>query len=372
MRIGVAREIKPQEGRVALLPEQVQALVAAGHSVRVEQDAGKLSGAGDDDYRAAGAAISPSPEALWGEAELIVKVKEILPPEYPLLERRHAVFTNLHTALNRELTDTLLEVGLTGLSAEEMHRYGTPNSPLAGEVGALEGLRLCFAPFGGTGRHFVGHYGSQPVAAVVVGLGGAGLAAARVLCRLGCRVVGLDQDAGARYRAGLALAHEGLATDAIDALPYLLGELDLLVNCVRWDKTRRDHLISRADLAKLKPTAVVCDISCDEAGAIETSRPTSWDAPTYREEGIRHFAVDNVPGAVPVAASAGYGRALLPFLLEIGEHGVLEACRRDSWLARGLTCLNGELILEETGRYQNRPFVPLADVLSRFGAGLSS
>jgi alanine dehydrogenase len=365
MRIGVAREIKPQEGRVALLPEQVQALVAAGHEVAVERGAGALSGAGDAAYEAAGARLLASPDELWGACDLIAKVKEILPPEYPLLEGRHVVFTNLHTALNRGLTDKLLEVGLTGLSAEEMHRYGTPNSPLAGEVGAFEGLRLCFAPHGGSGRHFVGHYGSAPVTAVVVGLGGAGLGAARVLCRLGCRVIGLDQDAGARYRAELALAHEGLETAAIDALPGLFGDFDLLVNCVRWDKARRDHLIARADLAKLKPTAVLCDISCDEAGAIETSRPTSWETPTYREDGILHFAVDNIPGAVPVAASAGYGRAILPFLLAIGEHGVLEACRRDAWLAKGLTCLGGELVLEETGRYQDRPFTPVAEILKR-------
>lgn len=363
MRVGLAREIKPQEGRVALLPEQVRSLVAAGHTVLVERDAGRLSGAADDDYAAAGARLVETPAALWGEAELVVKVKEVLPPEYPLLERRHVVFTNLHTALNRALTDRLLEVGLTALSAEEMHRYGTPNSPLAGEVGALEGLRLCFAPFGGGGRHFVGHYGAPPVTAVVVGLGGAGLGAARVLCRLGCRAIGLDRDAGARYRAGLALAHEGLEAAGIEALPGLLPELDLLVNCVRWDKSRRDHLISRTDLARLKRSAVLCDVSCDEAGAIETSRPTSWEAPTYRAEGILHFAVDNIPGAVPVAASAGYARAILPFLLAIGEYGVLEACRRDPWLARGLTCLDGALILEETGRYQARPFEPLSEVL---------
>jgi alanine dehydrogenase len=159
------------------------------------------------------------------------------------------------------------------------------------------------------------------------------------------------------------LADQGFDCQDVVALPDLLPRADLIVNCVRWDKTRGDHLLARADLARLPRGAVICDISCDEAGAIETSRPTSWAEPTYHVDGVLHFAVDNIPGAVPVAASAGYARAILPFLRAIGAHGVLEACRRDTWLARGLTCLDGTLVLEETGRCQGRPFTPLGEVL---------
>ncbi len=364
MIFGVAREIKPQEGRVSLLPAQVETLIQAGHTVLVESAAGKFSGAKDSAYEAVGAKIVPTAAELYGSAETIIKVKEILPPEYELLEQRHIIFTNLHTALNRDLTDKLLEVGCTGLSAEEMHQFGTPNSPLAGEVGALEGLRLCLAPHGGTGRHFLPQYGSTATKAVVIGLGGAGLGAVRVLTALGCSVVGLDDHAGARYKADIQFAGRNFSTGNIEGLDSLLDDLDLLVNCVRWDKTRTDHLLSRADLAKTKETLVIADVSCDEAGAIETSRPTSWEHPTYHAEGRLHFVVDNIPGAVPVAASAGYANALLPFLLELGEKGVLPACRDNAWLARGLTCVAGELILRETGLLQQRDYRELAAFLA--------
>ena len=150
-----------------------------------------------------------------------------------------------------------------------------------------------------------------------------------------------------------------------DALPGLLANTDLFINCVLWPKHRDDHLIDRAMLGKMKRTAVIVDISCDTGGAIETTRATNWDDPVYVEEGIRHFCVDNIPSAVAVTASAGYGEALLPFVKLIGDLGAIEACRRESWLAKGLTCVDGELILEETGIVQERPFTPLADFLAQ-------
>ncbi len=363
MEIGVPREIKAGEGRVALLPAQVKALADAGHAVRVEAGAGAASGATDEDYRAAGATLLGEAAAVYADSVLIAKVKEILPGEYDFLRPDHVIFTNLHTALNRELTDALLRAGLTGISAEETHAHGSPNSALAGEVGAFEGVRLCFAPHGGTGRHFMPHYGAPAIRALVLGLGGVGRGALRTLTRLGCSVVGLDLNAGARFAAELAFDTGDFETADIPALPELLPEADLVVNCVLWPKHRKDHLISRDMLAAMRPGAVIADISCDTAGAVETTRPTDWADPVYEIGGIRHFCVDNIPGAVPVTASAGYARAILPFLSLIADVGALEACRRESWLARGLTCANGTLTLEETGRLQNRPWVSAAEFL---------
>ncbi len=367
MDIGVPREVKAQEGRVALLPAQVESLVATGRRVRVERAAGRLSGAEDGEYEGAGAELVNAAAEVYAASELIVKVKEILPEEYGYLRREHVVLTNLHTALNRELTDKLLEVGLIGLSAEEMHASGSPNSPLAGEVGALEGVCLCLAPHGGTGRHFMAHYGAPALKAVVIGLGGVGQGALRTLTRLGCSVTGLDLDPGAQFRAELTFSGHDFTAGPVEALPGLLTEADMVVNCVLWDKQRSDHLITRAMLKTMKPTAVLVDISCDTAGAIETSRPTTWADPVYVEDGIRHYCVDNIPGAVPATASAGYARALLPFVERIAELGAIEACRRDPWLARGLTCAAGTLILEETGRLQDRPFTPVETFLKASG-----
>lgn len=158
---------------------------------------------------------------------------------------------------------------------------------------------------------------------------------------------------------------EQIVVDDISALEKHVYEADMIVNCVLWPKERNDHLISRAMLRKLKPGAVIIDISCDTAGAIETSRSTSWADPVYVEEGVRHFAVDNIPGSVPVTASAGYGEAILPRILDIAKKGIVQACKDDPWIARGLTCVDGELILAEAGKYQNRPYSEVNEWLSK-------
>ena len=364
MDIGVTKEIKPQEARVALMPREVALLSAAGHTLRIEANAGALSGVTDADYIAAGAGISADAAAVFEASEMIVKVKEFMPEEYEFLKPHHILYTNLHTALNRELTDVMLDLGLSGFSAEDTHEDGSPNCPLAGEVGAFEGVRLCMAPHGGTGRHFMAHFGSPPLKAIVIGLGLVGHGAVRTLAQLGCSVVGLDINSRARKQAALTWNGGNFQADDVANLTPYLEDADLIVNCVLWPKHRDDHLISRDMLKDLKPTAVIVDISCDTAGAVETCRSTTWAEPVYEVDGIRHFCVDNIPGAVPVTASAGYSQAIFPFVNLIAGHGVIEACKREAWLAKGLTCHKGNLILAETGRVQERAFVPVDEYLN--------
>lgn len=359
MNIAVLKEIKPQEGRVALLPRHVARLRAEGHQVFVQSGAGALSAAPDAAYADAGAVVLPDAAATWKAGTLIVKVKEVLPEEYGYLRSDMILFTNIHAALNREETDQLLAARVTGISAENTHPFGSPNCSLAGEVGAFEGVRLCLAPQGGTGRHFMGHFGEPALLALVIGLGHVGRGALRTLFGLGARVVGLDIAPGARKAAKMDWYKENFIVDDISALENHLYDADLILNCVLWPKNRPDHLITRAMLRKLKPGAAIVDISCDTAGAIETSRATSWADPVYIEEGVRHFAVDNIPGSVPVTASAGYGEALMPRILDIAAKGVIQACKDDPWIARGLTCVDGELLLEEAGILQQRPFTPV-------------
>jgi len=356
MKIGVPTEIKSGEGRVALIPAQVRTLAGAGHELFVQAGAGRLSDIGDDAYRDAGAAVLESAVDVYSAASLIAKVKEFLPAEYPLIRPDHILFTNLHTALNRELTDMLLERGATSFAAEETHQNGSPNSALAGEVGAFEAVRLCFAPHGGAGRHFIAHYGADPIDAVVIGLGNVGRGAVRTLLRLGCRVSGLDISPGARYRADIEFGGTGFTTGPLEDLEGLLPKADVILNCVLWDKQRKDHLICRTDLRRMRQTALIADISCDTAGAVETTRPTTWADPVYVEEGIRHFCVDNIPGAVAVTASAGYSGAIAPHILKIADAGPADAVRDDPWIARGLTTHRGTLYHRETGLYQDRPF----------------
>jgi alanine dehydrogenase len=261
MRIGIPREIKAGEGRVALLPAHVQQLTSAGHTLVVEKNAGALSGGSDKDYSAAGASIVDNGSNVYAAAELIVKVKEILPPEYDYLRPEHIIFTNIHGAADRPQLGRLLEVGLVAIAAEETHEYGSPNSVLAGEVGAFEGVRLVLAPHGGTGRHFMRHFGAAPAFAVVIGLGGVGRGALRTLLGLGLTVVGLDISAAAQKEAALTWYDRGFSADTIERLSEYLGQADLVVNCVLWDKSRDDHLLTRVMLKQMKPRAVIVDIS---------------------------------------------------------------------------------------------------------------
>ena len=368
MRIGIPREIKPQEGRVALLPAQVERLAALGNELLVERDAGALSGAATSAYEKAGARVVDSAKAVYDGAELIVKVKEILPSEFQLLRKEHVIFTNIHGAADRVQVDRLMEAGLIAIAAEETHEFGSPNSVLAGSIGALEGVRLVLAPHGGTGRHFQAHFGASAAKALVLGLGGVGRGALRTVLGLGLSVVGFDVSAGARREAALTWHKHDFDALHVSEIPFHLEDADLIVNCVLWDKRRSDHLITREMLGRLDPCAVIADISCDPAGAIETCRATKWEDPVYEVDGIRHFCVDNIPGAAPATASAGYAEAILPFVSLIAEHGPLEACRRNAWLARGLTCARGELILEEAGHIQERSFTPVATFLTRHAA----
>lgn len=358
MRIGMPKEIKSGEARVALMPDHVAALIQAGHEVSVETGAGAAAGADDDAYAAAGASIAPDGRTAWTRARTVVKVKEPMAGEFDLIRPDHIVFTNLHTALNRALTDRLLDVGCVGFAAEDTHEFGSPNGALAGEIGAMEGIRLCLAAHGGTGRHFFPHFGAPAVKAAVLGLGNVGRGALRVLLGLGCEVVGVEAVAGVRYRTEQDWDARAFRAAAPEALPGLLPEFDLIVNCVLWPKERPDHLIARADLQRMKPGALICDISCDTAGAIETSRPTSWAEPVYEVDGIRHFCVDNLPGATPIAASRGYGAAILPRIEAIAARGWKAAARADSWLARGLVCARGCLFHHETARLQDRALTP--------------
>ncbi len=371
MDIGVTKEIKSQEGRVALMPREVRALVDAGHRVRVETSAGELSGVSDSDYRSSGASILDTIKSVYLENEMIVKVKEVLPPEYDLLSKNHILYTNIHSASNRELTDVLLNVGLSGISAEDTHQDGSPNCPLAGEVGAFEGIRLCLAPHGGRGRHFMAHFGAPALKSVVIGLGLVGQGAVRTLTQLGASVVGLDIVSRARKNAALTWSGQDFVADDVSNLKNHLNDVDLIINCVLWPKHRDDHLISREMLQGLKPTTVIVDIACDAGGAIETCRETTWADPVYTVDGIRHFCVDNIPGAVPVTASAGYSQAIYPFVSLVAELGIISACKQESWLAKGLTCHDGNLILAETARLQQRDYIELDDYLSRFKTELN-
>lgn len=363
MKIGIPKEIKSGEGRVALLPKQVKSLTERGHDVIVGQDAGLISGATDKDYITAGTTIGDN-KTVYQTATLILKVKEILPEEFDDLRQEHIILTNIHAAADKVQLDKLLAVGLTAISLENTHQNGSPNCPLAGEIGALEGIRLSLSTQGGSGKHFMRHYDAPASKALVIGLGQVGRGALRTLLNLGVDVIGLDISPYAIHHSKLDYYNQSFTADSIDNIHRYLYDVDMIFNCVMWPKHRNDHLIYQSDLKKLQQGCVIVDIACDKAGAIETCQPTTWQDPTYQIEGITHFCVDNIPGAVPQTASAGNGYANLHKIIAIAEDGVISAVKNDTFLARGLTCHAGKLILKEAGVVQNRPYQAIEDWLA--------
>ncbi len=360
MHIGIPREIKVQEGRVALLPAHVARLVRAGARLFVERGAGRHAGADDRAYEAAGATILDDGPAVFAASEIIVKVKEPMQAELPALRADHILVANLYCGRDRALVDHLLAAGTTAIAAEHAHPHHPGNSPIAGELGALEGLHLLFRPHGGNGRHFMRHAGMQGARALVMGLGLAGRGALRVLLNLGVGVTGIDEDEAALARALSDWSNRDFATAPPAALPDLLGQADLVINCVRWDKSRRDHLVTRDMLGLLPPGAVIVDVACDRAGAIETSVPTSWDNPTYQVAGITHFCVENLPAAVPPVASATFADVAAAIAAPVAARGLDAATRDLPWLAAAVVCRHGRLHDRRTATLQDRPWMPFA------------
>lgn len=354
MRIGTPREIKVRESRAALLPAHVAALAAAGHEVLIQAGAGLLAGASDDAYAAAGATIAPDAAALYGQAQMIVKVKEILRAEFPLLRPDHIVVANLYCERDPTMLDRFLEVGLTAIAAERPQPHIPDNSPLCGEIAALEGLRLLLAPHGGTGRHFMRHAGVEPARVVVIGLGRAGRGALRTLLGLGASVIGFDVDPAAALRAELDWQNHSFSVAPMAELSTHLRDADLVMNCVRWDKTRRDHLIGRDMLPAMRAGAVIVDVACDRAGAVESCAPTTWDNPTYQVAGVTHFCVENLPSATPIASSQSFGDHMMEIISPIAAHGLATACRARPWLIDMLICGGGALYCSRTATLQQR------------------
>ncbi|MGY0398388.1 MAG: NAD(P)-dependent oxidoreductase [Ostreibacterium sp.] len=325
---------------------------------------GLASGVSNEDYTNIGAEVCSNSSA-YAKGQLILKVKEILPEEFSDLKEEHIILTNIHAAADKKQLDKMLSIGLTAIALENTHQFGSPNCPLAGEIGALEGVRLSLFSHGGTGRHFMGHYGAKASTAVVIGLGQVGRGALRTLLRLGVSVTGLDISPAAMHQAKLDWFDSTLEVDHIDNISKYINDTDMIFNCVMWPKECDNHLISRKMIHHLKPTCVIIDIACDAGGAVETCKATTWDNPIYIEEGITHFCVDNIPAAVPMTASAGNGYANIDKILSIANNGVISAIQNDPFLARGLTCHAGELILEEAAIFQKRSYTPIDDWLAK-------
>jgi alanine dehydrogenase len=346
MHIGVPREIKPLEGRVGLVPDACSELVAAGHTVFLEGGAGLLSGYPDEQYRAAGVTICDTAAELYKVATLIVKVKEPVEGDLHHLRREHILFSYLHLAAEPELTQRLLDIGLTAIGFETVQDDAgflpllAPMSDIAGRLAVQLGTGLLHAPQGGKGLLLGGAPGAERGHVVVIGAGVAGGAAVSVAAALGAQVTVFD-----RKRERLEAMREiGDNVTALygwkDRIESAVVNADLVVGAVLIPGARAPHVVSAAQVSRMSEGSVIVDISVDQGGCIETTRPTDYRTPTYRVDDVVHLAVTNLPGAVPRTASQSLSAALSPYLLPLagGALDELAALRRGINVRAGETC----------------------------------
>ncbi len=346
MRIGVPRETKTLEGRVALVPAAAGDLVKRGHEVWVEQGAGEPSGFPDANYAALGVRIAPDAESLYARGELIVKVKEPIEGDLEHLRPDHVLFCYLHLAAEPALTRRLLDIGLTGIAFETVELATgelpllAPMSIIAGRIAVQVGTTLLHQPQGGKGMLLGGLPSTGRGKVVVFGAGQAGGAAAALAAAGGANVVVFEmrQD---RLAQMMALGPNVTALYPYhDEVQQALADADLVVGAVLVTGARAPHVLTRDMLRGMEAGSVVADISIDQGGCFETSRPTSWREPTYVEEGVTHFCVTNMPGAVPRTSSQAICAAILPWVdvLATGEW------RHNEALVRGINVEAGELV----------------------------
>lgn len=363
MRIGVPKEIKNHEYRVGLTPAGAHALVERGHEVIVETQAGARVGFADQDYEAAGARIVHSHKAVW-EAEMIVKVKELQPVEYGLQHRGQILFAYLHLAPDPQLLQALLDAGAIGLAYETVtDAQGglpllAPMSRIAGKLAVQVGAWALQMANGGSGVLLGGVPGVPPAKVVVIGAGAAGQNAVRIAVGMGADVTVFDISTAAL--AHLEEVHDGRVKTCYSqalAIAQHVAEADLLIGATLSPGKLAPKLISRTLLRKMRPGSVFVDISIDQGGISETSRPTSHSDPLFVEEGVVHYCVPNMPSAVARTATLALTQATIPYTLELADKGWRAALAADPGLRTGLQILAGQVTHAGLAQDVNKPYV---------------
>ncbi|RMG31845.1 MAG: alanine dehydrogenase [Gammaproteobacteria bacterium] len=347
MEIGIPREVKPQEGRVGLVPQAAAELVRDGHRVYLEQGAGRAAGYPDADYARLGVEVVPDAATLYARSRLVVKVKEPVAEDLRHLRADHLLFCYLHLAANAELARRLCAIGLTAVAFETVQtRDGAlplliPMSEIAGRIAGQVGATLLFRPQGGRGVLLGGVPAAERGRVTVLGAGHAGAAAAGVAAALGAEVTVFER----RHDRLAAMRALGPNVTALhpyeDSIARAVAESDLLIGAVLIPGARAPHLVSRAQVATMREGSVIIDISVDQGGCIETTRPTTWERPTFVEQGVVHFGVTNMPGAVPRTASLALSAALLPWVRRLASD---PRWAEDPALAAGINVRDGALV----------------------------
>jgi alanine dehydrogenase len=370
VKVGVPTEIKADEYRVALTPSGVRELTDRGHSVCVQAGAGEGSAVSDEQYVAQGATVVPDADAVFGEADLIVKVKEPQPPEVARLEPRHTLFTYLHLAPDPELTRGLIESGATCIAYEtvtdERGRLPllAPMSEVAGKIATQAGAFMLEKPLGGRGLLLGGVPGVAAGKVMVIGGGVVGQNAAEIAIGLGAETYVYDRNID-RLRELEVLLNGRCSTCFASTLEIeqRLPDMDLVIGAVLIHGAKAPWVIRREQLGMMKRNAVMVDVSIDQGGCFETSKPTTHSDPTYEVDGITHYCVANMPGAVPITSTYALTNATMPFVVKLAEEGVHRALASDPGFMDGLNVAAGKLTYEPVARDQDLEYTPAKDAL---------
>jgi alanine dehydrogenase len=371
MIIGVPKEIKDNEARVGVTPAGVKALTEAGHTVLVETQAGELSGFPDAEYQDAGAEIVGEAGHVWGKSELIVKVKEPIEKEYVFFREGLVLFTYLHLAPVRGLTDKLLESKVIGIAYETVRDRQrtlpllTPMSEVAGRMSVQVGATYLEKERGGRGILLGGVPGVPPAHVCILGGGIVGTNAARIALGFGAKTTLIDVNLN-RLRELDDIFGGRLYTLASNSynVAQATREADLVIGGVLIPGATAPKIVTRAMVSQMKKGAVIVDVAIDQGGCVETAKPTSHSNPSYVVDGVVHYCVTNMPGAVPNTSTLALTNATFPYLLRLANLGAREALRQDAGLAEGLNTWKGVLTYQGVGESQQRPWTPVANVLA--------
>ena len=351
MIVGVPREIKANENRVALVPAGAESLTGDGHTVLVEQEAGLGSGFSDDAYRTAGAQIATAADEVWGKAELILKVKEPIEPEWPKMRKGQVLFTYFHFAAAEALTKAVVRSGCVAIAYETVQLATgelpllTPMSEVAGRMAVQEGAKYLEKVFGGSGILLGGVPGVLPAEVLIIGGGVVGTNAAKMAAGLGAHVTLLDVSLDRlRYLSDVLPPNVELLYSNRHNILDQLKRADLVIGAVLLPGAKAPHLVKRADLALMKPGSVIVDVAVDQGGCIETIKPTTHEHPTYVVDGIIHYAVANMPGGVPRTSTLALTNATFSYAKRLARLGWKQACQQDPALWLGLNVVEGKVV----------------------------
>jgi len=375
MKVGIVKEIKNNENRVAIIPSTVKEFIRHGHEVYIECGAGLGSGFRDEEYAAAGAVMVEKAEDVWNNIDLLYKVKEILPSEYKYIREDMIVMTYLHSNAHRDETQVLLDAKCPSIALEDITSDDPAKKfPLVANMGELAGkggfLAACYyaqSVHGGPGLILNNVCGSDAPIVSIIGCGYTGMGAAELASSFGCTVKMMDIDLKAMERAKDKLpSNVSFLYSSRQAIEDCLKVSDVVINCVLWPKTRKDHLINKEDLAMMKHGAMIIDVACDDGGAVETCRSTTHDDPVYYVDGILHYAVDNIPSAFSKSSSTRFANDSLPYVLAVADKGIKQALKDDKHLRAGLTTFDGKMTLKETAEKFELPWADPEELIKEW------